>query len=245
MASSEKTTNGLNYWSRSDIPEMADFNADNRIIDAAITKANDPLAQIGEGGIPAAYLAADAVGFGTVVGRNETGHLTPLVPHKNGAALYVCGNGNIRVENWSQGDEYQQLCITGVNLINYFRTASDGTNQSIDNVTLDGIYAIQPGSDGGTMPEPDIDTALVIQFKPTNAGYSSQIWIGNGVYRREKTGSLWGAWRSVYAGAASGATTARPSAPTAGMCYFDTTLARPIWWNAASGTWVDATGKAV
>lgn len=243
MASSEKTTNGLNHWSRSDIPEMADFNTDNQILDAAISKANDPLAQIGEGGIDAKYLAADASGFGTVIGRNANGNITPLVPHKSGAPLYVCGNNNIRVENWSQGDEYQQLCISGQNLISYFRTSGDGANQSINHTNVDAIFAIQPGADSGTMPEAGQATAIVIQFKPIKAGYYSQLWIGEGIYRREKAGNSWGAWRPVYATSRSGASTDRPDAPHSGMCYFDTTLGKPIWWSAQQSAWVDASGS--
>ena len=37
-----------------------------------------------------------------------------------------------------------------------------------------------------------------------------------------------------------GPTSSRPSSPTTGQSYFDTTLGLPIWWN--SGVWVNAQG---
>lgn len=39
---------------------------------------------------------------------------------------------------------------------------------------------------------------------------------------------------------ASGTSTSRPSAPSTGQCFFDTTLGKPIWWNGTA--WVDALG---
>lgn len=41
----------------------------------------------------------------------------------------------------------------------------------------------------------------------------------------------------------SGTTSARPSVKHAGMCYFDSTMNKPIWWNGSK--WVDATGATV
>lgn len=44
----------------------------------------------------------------------------------------------------------------------------------------------------------------------------------------------------------SGATADRPTANLeTGMMYFDTTLGKPCWVNAAGTGWVDATGAAV
>ena len=41
----------------------------------------------------------------------------------------------------------------------------------------------------------------------------------------------------------SGATAARPSSPSTGQHFFDTTLIKPIWYNGTN--WVDATGTTV
>lgn len=44
----------------------------------------------------------------------------------------------------------------------------------------------------------------------------------------------------------SGATAARPTAQlTTGQTFYDTTLSKPVWWNAATGTWKDAAGVDV
>lgn len=43
---------------------------------------------------------------------------------------------------------------------------------------------------------------------------------------------------------ASGPTAGRPSSTAfVGQPYFDTTLAKPVWWNGAG--WVDASGASV
>lgn len=41
----------------------------------------------------------------------------------------------------------------------------------------------------------------------------------------------------------AGISTLRPSDPTTGICHFDETLGKPIWWNGSA--WVDATGTLV
>lgn len=41
-----------------------------------------------------------------------------------------------------------------------------------------------------------------------------------------------------------GPTNARPAGSLPGMQYFDTTLNKPVWRNAANTGWVDATGSA-
>ena len=61
--------------------------------------------------------------------------------------------------------------------------------------------------------------------------------------------SIWIAWFSKLIVAVetnavvSGSTANRPVNQTKGFLYFDTTLGRPIWWNAS--VWVDATGTPV
>lgn len=66
------------------------------------------------------------------------------------------------------------------------------------------------------------------------------------VYRFVKTAT--NIWREVgdVIRVLSGTTASRPnSAAVAGMQYFDTTLNKPIWRNAANSGWVDATGTSV
>jgi hypothetical protein len=40
-------------------------------------------------------------------------------------------------------------------------------------------------------------------------------------------------------------TAARPANPTSGQMTFDVTLAVPIWWNDATGHWVNSAGAPV
>jgi len=42
----------------------------------------------------------------------------------------------------------------------------------------------------------------------------------------------------------SGNTASRPTRGAPGLMFFDTTLGKPIWRNAAGSGWVDATGAA-
>lgn len=56
MASSGKTPNiGLNLWSGNDSPKMADFNADNTILDSVIKTIQDQIAGGGGGGGSSGY----------------------------------------------------------------------------------------------------------------------------------------------------------------------------------------------
>lgn len=238
MSSTSKTSNGLNQWSRSDIPQMNDFNSDNTIINEAITKANDPLAQIGEGGITSEYLADGTVGFGNVAVRDKSGGSSILTPHENGAPLYVCGSTNIKVQNWSQGDSYQQLCIEGENLLSYFKSM---TYNSISTINAEGIYAIKPKSDGGPMPETESDVALLISVKPTGVSYFTQFWVGNGIYKREKISANWSEWINI-SGCEHGNSASRPASPYTGQMYFDETKGLPIWWNGVK--WICADGAS-
>ena len=41
----------------------------------------------------------------------------------------------------------------------------------------------------------------------------------------------------------SGATESRPESPSAGTCFLDTTIGKPVWWNGSA--WIDATGVTV
>lgn len=75
---------------------------------------------------------------------------------------------------------------------------------------------------------------------------ADKVMVRGRVYKFIKTVS--GIWREVGDAPRtySGTTSERPnSAAVAGMQYFDTTLNKPIWRNAANSGWVDATGTAV
>lgn len=242
MASTNKTANGLNQWILSDMPKMEDFNADNAILDAAVTKAQNPLAQIADGSIPAAKLADGIQGFASVIAR-ATGpvDLTPLKPYVPGAPLYVYAGTNIELNNWSEGDDRQQLYIGVTNMLSYY-----GDLSGINTNPREGIFTVQ-SSAVGTKPESDFSTALLIVYKPNNGNKFCQIWIGKGFYRRQMNSSgTWSTWELISAGlqkCQSGGT--RPSSPAGGECFFDESLGKPIWWSSAASKWVDSTGTAV
>ena len=67
----------------------------------------------------------------------------------------------------------------------------------------------------------------------------------NTVYMRWWNGSTWTAWSSL--GELAGSTNYRLAWSTTpkyvGMCIFDTTLGKPVWWNGS--IWVDAMGNPV
>lgn len=75
---------------------------------------------------------------------------------------------------------------------------------------------------------------------------SDKVMVRGRVYKFIKTAT--NAWREVGDAprSYSGTTAERPnSAAVTGMQYFDTTLNKPIWRNAANTGWVDATGATV
>lgn len=43
----------------------------------------------------------------------------------------------------------------------------------------------------------------------------------------------------------AGTTAQRPTNAPNGFCFFDTSLARPLWYDEANEVWVDATGSSV
>ncbi|MGI6269006.1 MAG: hypothetical protein ACOYKJ_00500 [Candidatus Howiella sp.] len=246
MASTNKTTNGLNQWVLSDTPKMEDFNADNQILDAAITKANAPLTGIGEGGITGEYLAEGIRAFGRFCIVLENSNFdTPLVPDTAGAPLYVRAGDHISLANWSQGDDYQQLYIGVKEILPYY-----GVEAGLDLIRAEGIYKVV-NTALSCNPESDFISALLIHHVPGNSEYTyGQIWIGTGIYKRYKLQSTgkWTAWTEVSGNLQkrqSGDSSARPDAPQAGECYFDETLGKPVWWQAAGEQWVDAAGTAV
>lgn len=241
MSSTNKTSNGLNKWIATDMPAMSDFNSDNEIIDAAITKANNPLSQIGEKQITADRIADGAMGFTSIIGRPSGGaELTPLTSAENGK-LYIYGGDNVRLDNWSQGDGYQQLYIGVPDMLAY-----RGNLANPNTIDRDGIYWLLPTA--ANVPETEgYTSALMIAYKP-QGGVFHEIWIGANIYVREKSGNFWTAWQSLTADrqkCQSGASSARPAAPAGGECYFDSDLGKPIWWNAGAACWVDSSGSEV
>ncbi len=246
MASTNKTTNGLNQWVLSDTPKMEDFNADNQILDAAITKANAPLESIGAGGITGDYLAEDIRAFGKFcIALDSSSFDTPLTPDAAGAPLYVRAGDHITLANWSQGENYQQLYIGVKEMLPYY-----GVQSGLDLIRMEGIYKVVNTALSAN-PESDFTSALLIHHVPGDSEHTyCQIWIGSGIYKRYKLKSTgkWTAWEAVAGNLQkrqSGATADRPAAPKAGECYFDETLGKPIWWQSAGEKWVDAAGMAV
>jgi hypothetical protein len=78
------------------------------------------------------------------------------------------------------------------------------------------------------------------------AANNDKVMVRGRVYKFIKTAA--NGWREVGDAPRtySGTTSERPNAAaTSGMQYFDTTLNKPIWRNAANNGWVDATGTAV
>ena len=52
--------------------------------------------------------------------------------------------------------------------------------------------------------------------------------------------------QSVLEGSEDVGTTAqRPTSPSDGDLYFDTTLALPIWWDDAASVWIDSLGRDI
>lgn len=75
MASSGKTPNiGLNLWSGNDSPKMADFNADNTILDSTIKTIQDQIAGGGGGGGSSGY----ELEMGSYVGDGEQARVITL-----------------------------------------------------------------------------------------------------------------------------------------------------------------------
>ena len=78
------------------------------------------------------------------------------------------------------------------------------------------------------------------------AANNDKVMVRGRVYKFIKTAA--NGWREVGDAPRvySGTTSERPNAAaTSGMQYFDTTLNKPIWRNAANNGWVDATGTSV
>lgn len=243
MASTNKTANGLNQWVLSDTPKMEDFNADNRILDAAITKANAPLESIGAGGITGEYLSEDIRAFGQFcIAIDSSSFDTPLVPDVAGAPLYLRAGNHISLANWSQGENYQQLYIGVKEILPYYEV-----EEGLDLIRMEGIYKVV-NTALSCNPESDFTSALLIHHVPGNSEYTyCQIWIGSGIYKRYKLESNgnWTSWQEISGHLQkrqSGVTEARPAEPQAGEFFFDETLGKPVWWQASGSQWVDAAG---
>ena len=97
---------------------------------------------------------------------------------------------------------------------------SDGTNKD------KGVFI------GTLSPENNVAASVGSLHINTSTGVISYKKYGSGVIG-------WYTFQDVVAGS----TTYRPTNPSAGYQYFDTTLNKPIWWT--SSNWVDATGNQV
>lgn len=123
---------------------------------------------------------------------------------------------------------------------------------SINTTSLSEITGLSGGTVGQTVDIYLNATATVTlrnsaSFLVNNfAANNDKVMVRGRVYKFIKTAS--NIWREVGDAPRtySGTTAERPSAAAVpGMHYFDTTLNKPIWRNAANTGWVDATGTAV
>lgn len=74
-------------------------------------------------------------------------------------------------------------------------------------------------------------------MKPLNASEASQeIWNSKA---RDAVNALLRRLLGV------GTTTERPTNPTNGQMFYDSTLKIPVWWNTADAEWKDAAGTGV
>lgn len=134
--------------------------------------------------------------------------------------------------------------------------AAEANATSSDAVTWRHISLYSEQGDSGTYPGGTYVTNVEIHTRDTEfAPYARGEFVTHG-------GSMWrseldenadqpgtgASWTEVLELPAHVGTTAERPAPAtagAGYDYFDTTLNKPIWVNAAANGWVDATGTAV
>lgn len=123
---------------------------------------------------------------------------------------------------------------------------------SINTTSLSEITGLSGGTVGQTVDIYLNATATVtlrnsVSFLVNNfAANNDKVMVRGKVYKFIKTAS--NIWREVGDAPRTyyGTTAERPStAAVPGMHYFDTTLNKPIWRNAANSGWVDSTGTAV
>ena len=129
-------------------------------------------------------------------------------------------------------DGISVVMITATSLSEITGLSGGVTGQTVD------VYLNSPA----TVTLRNSASFLVNNFA-TNA---DKVMVRGRVYKFIKTVS--GIWREVGDAPRtySGTTSERPnSAAVVGMQYFDTTLNKPIWRNAANSGWVDSTGTAV
>jgi len=249
MASTNKTSNGLNQWEMGDYPKMADFNSDNAIIDEAVTKSNNPLAQIAAGSIPAEKLMNNALSFGIIIPRKEGPvDLPSISASKLGDTLCIYAGANIELSNWNEGLSKPQLYIGVKDILSL-----KGESLNVDLATTQGIYIALPSS-LGTLPKDEVSGGIIFSYASTGyGGRIVQTWIGKGIFQRVKnSGSGWGVWQSQlpdmsnYQKIQGGSTPARPINPKHGECYLDDNLGSiPIWWNETRDCWVNYNGAPV
>jgi len=101
------------------------------------------------------------------------------------------------------------------------------------------IYAILTPE--GDFDFRDSESDSVVQTFAFDGGRIQLRYDLDGAFYRRVFDGDWSEWElsgpTVTAGAA------RPAEPALGLCFFDTTLSQPVWWNGTD--WVDAMGDPV
>ncbi|EOF4340037.1 right-handed parallel beta-helix repeat-containing protein [Enterobacter hormaechei] len=157
-----------------------------------------------------------------------------------GNTFTYCGNYGLFLENVKQtaitsnqfnGNKNGGLGLNGCDVLT-ITGGSAGTSY------VRGGYYVQPigVSDAASNSTNILIVGMAFDTAMTNKYYlDTSIGTGNRVI------ACTGVPDSVY----GGGTSSRPTTHGYGLPYYDTTLGKPIWWNATTGTWQDAMGNNV
>ncbi|HBL8908182.1 TPA: right-handed parallel beta-helix repeat-containing protein [Enterobacter hormaechei] len=157
-----------------------------------------------------------------------------------GNTFTYCGNYGLFLENVKQtaitsnqfnGNKNGGLGLNGCDVLT-ITGGSAGTSY------VRGGYYVQPigVSDAASNSTNILIVGMAFDTAMTNKYYlDTSIGTGNRVI------ACTGVPDSVY----GGGTSSRPTTHGYGQPYYDTTLGKPIWWNATTGTWQDAMGNNV
>lgn len=128
-------------------------------------------------------------------------------------------------------------------------TVDVGQVGSLDCFTDSGIYS------GIYFSDSSIETFMMVVINNSVAAgsinticsvsqFKYALGLDGSVSFKKRSGgvSFLGGWRDIVA-PLGGYSEERPSSPSLGTCFFDSSLGKPLWWNGSS--WVDAAGDVV
>lgn len=157
-----------------------------------------------------------------------------------GNTFTYCGNFGLFLEN------VKQTAATG-NQYNGNKTGGLGLN-SCDAISITGGSAGTSYVRGGYYVQPigvsDVasnSTNIVIVGMAFDTAMTNKYYLDTSIGTGNRVIACTGVPDSVY----GGGTSSRPTIHGYGQPYYDTTLGKPIWWNAITGTWKDAMGNNV